>query len=132
MSSVARDVAAFLQAEGIGTFAATTGWSINVSREPVSPDTCVTIYDTGGDDPDTDEMDERANFQVRVRGFDYEDCITKARAIRDALIVPGSVTMNGHTYAYVFMSSGISSIGRDDSDRHLIVASYKTVLERSS
>ena len=39
-----------------------------VGTEASSPDTTVTLYDTGGEGPDTDELDiERQTIQVRVR-----------------------------------------------------------------
>ncbi len=129
--SVARDVAAFIEAQGIATFAANTGWTIAVSREALSPPECITVYDVPGGEPDTDESDIQSTFQVRVRASAYEDASAKAVAVRDALIHASRPVMNGVQYSYVFNTISISSLGRDDSDRFLLVATYKTLLERS-
>lgn len=129
--STALDVAVYLQAQGIGVIASSSDWSIAVSREPATPANCITIYDTPGSEPDTDDLDIQSSFQIRVRCTDYETGMAKAVAARDALILPSRPMMNGNTYDYVFNTISINSLGRDDTDRFLLVATYRTTLERS-
>lgn len=129
--SLARDIAQFIQDQGIATFATAVGWTIAIDREAKDPPECITIYETGGDDPDTDELDIRSSFQLRFRARSYEDAWGKAVACRDALILASRPNMNGNIYAYVFSTSGITSLGRDDTDRFILVANYRTMLERT-
>jgi hypothetical protein len=131
MKSPAHDLALHLAGLGIGTFGADSGWSINVSTEPAEPDTVITLYDTGGDEPDTDELDLlRPTFQVRVRGDDYPVVYSKQEAIRDALILPGRIETADSVFLGIFMTSDILAIGRDDNDRHLLTANYRSIRER--
>jgi len=132
MPSTAFEVAQYLQSNGIGAFASPNQWSINVSREPTSPSDVITIYDTPGLEPDTDELDLlKPGFQVRIRCIDYLSGIAKHEAIRDLLILPNQLVMAGTKYISVVMSIDINSIGRDEEDRHLLVASYRTIKQRT-
>jgi len=86
MNSPAHDIALYLQSLSFGTLAASSGWAIAVAREPVAPDTTITVYDTGGQGPDTDELDEfLPDIQVRVRAPDYIAAYAKSEGIRAAL-----------------------------------------------
>lgn len=132
MPSTAYEVAQYLDANGVGGFASSASWSINVSREPVAPVDAITIYDTPGLEPDTDELDLlKPGFQVRVRCADYLQGFAKQEAIRDLLILPSTLTLSGTRYVSIVMSIDINSIGRDEEDRHLLVASYRTIKERN-
>lgn len=135
--SPAHLIALYLAASGVGTFGGEAGWSINVSREPVKPFTAITLYDTGGDGPDTDELDWlRPTFQVRVRGTDYPDAYAKQEEIRDLLALPQPITVThlGKEYEFigVVMQSDILAIGRDDNDRHLLTANYRAIKVREA
>lgn len=128
MSSPALDFAMHLQGLGLGTFAGSITWSINVGTEPPTPDGTITLYDLAGSEPDTDEMSIlRPQFQVRVREPGYAAAYAKAEAIRAALLVPPPIVASGTTYFGVFVSSDLASLGRDDNDRYLIVATYRAM-----
>lgn len=132
MTSVARCIADYLTDREVGTFAGTSGWSIAVAREPLKPDDCITIYETGGDGPDTDDRDELTTFQVRVRTFDYEAAVTKLREIRTILTTPtGPISMGDTTFDYIFATSGILPIAQDDTDRFVLVMNYRGALGQS-
>lgn len=131
MSSTAYDVAVFLAAQSIGTLAGNGNYSIHVGAEPAEPDKVVTIYDTGGLEPDTDELDLlRPTFQVRVRTTNYLEGQAKQEAIRDLLILPLSLTMNGTDYVHIVQTSDIATIGRDDEGRQIFVSNYRAIKER--
>jgi hypothetical protein len=131
MSSSAHDVALFLAANAIGTFAGDTNFSIHVGAEPAAPNNVITIYDTPGLEPDTDELDLlRPSFQVRVRVLSYLEGQAKQEAIRDLLILPFGLTMNGTEYINIVQTSDIASIGRDDEGRHVFVSNYRAIKER--
>lgn len=126
MNSPAHDLALYLQAQGVGTFGGANAWSISVGREPVSPPEAVTLYDTGGAEPDTDELsDKLPTFQVRVRGPAFPAVYAKQEAIRDLLIMPEPIVTATSRFVGIQMSSDIIDIGRDDGDRFILVANYR-------
>lgn len=124
--SPAYEIAQHLQAHGIGTFGAESGWSINVSREPPAPDKTVTLYDTGGLDVIQVDADLRAPFiQVRVRSRNYLEAFDKHEAIYQLLAVPMEQEIGEHHYIGIWRQGDIADLGRDDNDRHLITANYR-------
>lgn len=126
--SAAYDVATLLASQGLGVFAAEQGWSINVGSEPDRPDTCLTIYDTGGLGPDTDELDRRPSFQIRARGKDYRTTWAKLHTARLYLQDAGPVVINATRYASFEASSDIIGLGKDDNDRHLFTLNFQVPL----
>lgn len=125
MQSPAHDLAKYLAAQGIGIWASDSGWAVSAQVEPASPDTAVTVYDTGGEGLDTDDMDiENATVQVRVRGPNPEEAYQKQVSIRDLL--KGS-PIQGETSRFdvTEVISGITHIGRDDNNRHLLVQNFR-------
>jgi len=140
MISPAHDIALYLAGQDVGTFAGTVGWTINVSREPMMPDDAITIYDTGGGEPDTDELDlMHPTFQVRVRarkrllnGIDtgYEEAYSKHEQIRDLLMLGSPLVTVNSIFILINLATEISAIGRDDNDRHLLVANYNAIRVR--
>lgn len=128
MRSTADDLAGYLDANSVGTLAAATGWSISFGMEPASPETAITLYDTGGLEPDTDQLDVlRPSIQVRVRGSDYRAAYAKQVAIRDLLHAMPETVIEGTLYLAVTASSDILSIGRDDNDRFILTANYRVM-----
>lgn len=128
MKSAAHELALKLDAEYIGVFGGSSGWVISVGTEPDSPGTAITLYDTGGLDPDTDEMDLLRPFvQVRVRSSSYSDAYAKQREIQAALIAIQSEVIEDHVYSFVVVESDILSLGRDDNDRSLFTCNYRVM-----
>lgn len=128
MRSPAHDIALYLEEQGVGTFASELGWSINVSREPNSPDDAITIYDTGGNEADPENEIYEPTIQVRVRAESYTDAYSKHNEIRDILIIPTSRTLGASDdtfYIGIWMQSDILSLGRDDHDKHILTANYR-------
>ncbi len=124
--SPAVDLAKYIAARGVGTWAADSGWSINVASEPASPETAITFYDTSGGEPDTDELDVfRPSFQVRVRSSNYQDAYAKQVAIRDLLIYD-PIETDDYLFSLIVMTSDILPLGRDANNRHLLVANYRS------
>ena len=128
--SPAYDIAQRLDALGIGIFGATIGgWTIAVSREPVSPVSAITVYDTGGGPVDTDDQDmESPTIQVRTRSLDYLAGYAKQEEIRAALILAG-FDVSGKRYYSAAATSGILAIGRDDADRFLLTQNFQLLSE---
>jgi len=134
MSSPAEELANYLIANGVGTRGASSGWSVNVTTEPTAPDTTVTLYDDGGGNPDTDELDiQKAIVQVRVRSTKqtgYLAAFAKQEEIRDLLIIPAPLITDNSRFIGVQMIGNIANIGRDDNDRHVLIATYEAEEQR--
>ena len=132
MNSPGHDIALLIAAASIGTFGSESAWGVFVGREPAKPDSCITVYDTSGGEPDTDELDWfRPTFQVRVRGVSYQDAYDKQIAIRDALIYASPVDVTGGRFVGIMMTSDVMSIGGEDSKRHILTANYRAIREES-
>jgi hypothetical protein len=136
MNPTSEDIKDKLVAAGLGTFAATTGWSIAVGVEPESPDTTITIYDAGG--PGGDKfLDETVHsyrhpaFQVRVRAPTYTAASAKIEAIVDALEALAAWTAGGAGYGGVWLSSDVLSLGQDDHRRTRLVANFRTLKQKT-
>ena len=121
MTSPAYTIARYLETEGFGEWAN----DINVSLEPNEPVECITLYDTGGQDPDSDEQDVfNKTIQIRVRTLNYLQTYTKLEQIRDLLINQTIVGING-----IWMQGDILYIGRDDNDRHLFTTNFRLLIQ---
>lgn len=134
MNSAAVDIAKFLATEGVGTLPHTTGWAVSAALEPVSPDDAVTVYDTGGEGPDTDDGDEagvndlhESTVQVRTRSADYSDAYDKQTEIFALLTSKSVIETETSNLVGVFMTTDVLPIGRDDNNRHLLVANYRII-----
>lgn len=131
MISPADDIAHYLASAGEGTFNGSSGWAIFVGEEQLEPVTAITVYDTGGAGPDTDELDLfQPTFQVRVRHDDYQIGYAKQLSICDRLILPDMIETDTSRFVNVVMTSEIIPIGRDDKGRCLFTANYRTIRER--
>lgn len=128
MKSPAHDLAIYLSLNGIGTFPGT----ISVHAEPADPPNVVTLYDTGGLEPDTDQMDlMQPTFQVRVRNLDPALGYVMQERIRDLLMLPGRLVTADSAFVMITPSSDIASLGRDDNNRFLTTLNYRAIRERS-
>jgi len=133
MNSPAIDIAKYLASvdyTGLGGFGGSDRWCVNAVWEPAEPNDVVTVYDSGGTGPDTDELDiSVVNFQVRVRCAAYNEGYAIHEIIRDLLILPAPIVMETSTFVGVTMTSDVIGIGRDDNDRHLLTANYQAIRE---
>lgn len=136
MNPVSVDIKDLLVANSIGVFAATTGWSIQISTEPTDPDTVITIYDLYGASP-TMVMDPTKhaihydNFQVRVRALNYNEGYQKQKDIwkllkqrRWTVVAVDSADLDVR-YMGVFAVGDIQWLKSDEQNRHIWVAGYQ-------
>lgn len=123
------DLRDLLVAAGIGVFAAQSGWAIGIGKELASPDTFVTIYDTGGPAPMPHFSEEYPTAQIRVRGAvnGYEAAYDKARAARAAVKGQGPLLLGGTHYAGLWIVTEPGLIGYDDSNRPLFTFNVRAV-----
>lgn len=129
MNSPAKDLAKYLSGQtGLGTFGGTTAFSLFVSLEPNEPNDCVTLYDLGGRGDVNDALDlADVDVQVRVRASTYSTAYSKHEIIRDLLVPTGPITCETSTFAGVVMTADITGIGRDESNRHVLTATYRAI-----
>lgn len=134
MSAPCIDIKDMLISAGIGTFKATSGWGIYVSEEPTAPDTVVTVYDTGGMDPNPKLLLDHPSVMVRVRGAagDYSTAWAKALAVKDALLGKAAATVNSTRYVGIWMKGDINYLGRDDNRRPLFSLNFAITREPAS
>lgn len=126
--SPALAIAQYLEDQYAGVIGASTGWAISVALSPDTPHNCITVYDTGGEGTDTNELDlERPTFQVRVRSFTYTDAWNKQDEIRSLLQAMDGLTLGAYRYTFVRATSDILSIGTDDRERYLTTANYRAM-----
>ncbi len=113
INSPAIDIARVLDNAGVAeeAIAGSSGWSVFVSKEPTAPDNVVTVYDTGGFDPNPKFLLDYPTVQVRVRANkgDYIGAYTKIIEARDALLGFPPETIGGTDYI------GIWSVGNSNS-----------------
>lgn len=131
MASAAKVFADLLVTAAVGTLGAETGWSINVSREPASPDTCITLYDAGGFPPNPQWKINYPSVQVRVRGAKngYSDAYDKAEACMNALLGLPSQDIGDTRYVSVAMKGFINAIGYDEDNRPILTINFGAITE---
>lgn len=131
--SPATDIAQYLDAEGFGDFAADSGWSINVGTEPAKPETCITLYDTGGGISSADQQMYDPTMQIRVRHKSYLSGYTKASDIRDKLAMQTRDLIVGDWhYSGFFVFTDVAMIGKDDNDRCIFTFNLRLMREPNS
>lgn len=127
MISPALDIATHLASlPGFGDLHGSNDWALHVDAEPDAPTNCVTLYDTPGLGPDTDERDIwRPGFQVRVRAAagNYGAAIGRHNLVKSALLF-GPIETSASRFTLINLTSDVSSLGRDERGRHVTVATY--------
>lgn len=128
------DIKDILVTAGLGTFEATSGWSINIAKEPNSPNQAITLYDKGGASPNPKFLLDEPTVRIRVRGRPgrYKGAHIKATAIKDALLGYTPQTVNGTAYCGIMMLGDINFIGFDDLIRPLFTTTWRVIREPSS
>ena len=119
MNAVSIDIKDRLVAAGVGTFAntASTTWGIFVGEEQEKLKRTITLFDTGGFQPDltlnTTRAMEHPTYQIRVRANTYqeghdkiEDCV-KALERQGAFDGTVDSTENSVRYSDTWRTSGI-------------------------
>ena len=131
MADPAEGIKDLLVAAGVGVFAATTGWSIQVGKEPTKPDTVVTVYNTGGLAPNPKWLLDDPTVQVSIRGAKNGRVASRAKAqeVKDALLGLPSQDLNGDRWVSVTGIGDITDIGFDESNRPMHTVNFKLIIE---
>lgn len=98
-----------------------------VGNKPTQIDSCVVVLDSGGDDPDYNEVYERPTIQVYVRSpkEDYVTGAQKAEQVKDALNKLTNTEVNNTRYVAIWLLGHILSLGPDDNGRHQFTVNFR-------
>lgn len=132
MTDPAEGTKDLLVTAGVGTFGATTGWGIYISKEPESPDSVITITNAGDHFPANPKwLLDYPTVQVRVRGDKggYQAAHAKAIEVRDALLGLPSQTLNGDVWEIVVEVGGINWLGFDEQNRPRMSMNYNLTIQ---
>jgi hypothetical protein len=131
MNSPAHDLAQYLISQGHGTVTANEGWAISVSLEPALPKNVVTLYDTGGAEPDTDQLNlYRPTVQVRTRSRYDPEGWNKQDGIRSLFHAVSGLVLGDTRYAGITAETDIAHIGNTDGDElYLFTCNYRVLRE---
>lgn len=121
----AKDFATYLADNGIGTL----GTDVFYSNQPDN-DSCVTVMDTGGLEPNRYLPHADATFQVLVRDTHYDDAVTTAETIVSLLNDNNHVTIGDNYHYFIFLLTEPTSIGRDAKGRDEISINFITRYRR--
>ncbi len=130
-NSPAEGIKDLIVTEGLATFAATSGWGIFIAREPLSPDTVITVYDTGGLAPDPKWLLDYPSVQIRIRGAkgEYQAAYVKARQCRDTVLGCPSLDLNGDRWVSIVGLGDIISLGHDDNERPQFTTNFRLIIQ---
>jgi hypothetical protein len=134
VSSPSEGIRDLLVAANVGVFNATSGWSIHISRMPNKPDTCITIYDSGGAPSNPKWLLDFPTVQVRVRGSEngYLAAQAKCKDIVDALLGLPSQDVNGDRWVMITQLSAPTFLGYEDNKRPQFSINFQLTIEPAS
>ena len=128
-------VAQILEDDAVGTFAT----DIFISKEPDSPDNCLTLYWTGGFPDDCLDVDSRnrevINFQVRVRNNDYLTAHAKMEEVRDSLEKAKFKQVSdstGDLDVSCWLTNLPNDLQRDTTNRSIVTANFSMMRSLTS
>ena len=124
MNSPAVDIANILAASPFSY--GIVGTDLFVSREPLAPVNCTTVYDTGGFEPESaSEVYDRPTIMVRIRNSSYTAGYAKVQAIKTTLHKLHETISGGTRYVAIWAQSDILFIGYDDSNNALFTINFR-------
>lgn len=99
-----------------------------VSEMPSSPDACVVVYDTGGNDAEAGYTYDRPSVQIRVRGAKggYKDAYALTLLIKNELHGTAGYETNATRYVGIWAEGDILALGYDDNHRPLFSINFRT------
>lgn len=131
MADPAEGIKDLLVTAAVGTFNATTGWSIRIAKEQDKPDTHITCYSSGGLASNPKWLLDFPSVQVRVRGAasGYVAARTKMQSVKDTLLGIASQTLNGDRWVAINSIGDINNLGFDDNNRPIFSINFALIIE---
>ena len=109
---------------------AVLGTSLFKSYLPESPDNCIAVIETGGNEPDHYIPTKKPTFQVMIRNTSYTTGRTALDNIRSAFeALVNSTVANGSTYFYYILANAEGGhLGRDEAGRDLFSINFRCLI----
>ncbi len=110
----------------------TSGWQLEISTLPDTPDDVIMISDTGGIEPNPKWLLDFPTVQVMIRGSanKYIDTFREAKAVKDIILGIASFTSaDGDRWVSLTQNGDMAFIGRDDGMRPLFSINFAIILE---
>lgn len=120
-----------LVAAGVGTLAADSGWCIDVGAEADSPDTFITIAESGGEDPNPRWLLNFPSISVVVRGAPngYPAMYAKAVDVVNALLGYPSTDFGDTRLVSLRQIGGITFLGFDQEKKPRVSTNWSLITE---
>ena len=127
----AEHLADILVTGGVGTRNSQSGWGIFLGKQPITPDTCITFYNTGGLRPNPKWLLDFPSIQALVRGAPNGGAATydKSREVRDTLLGCDSRDINGERLVSTLLIGDIATLGFDQSNREMLSVNFSLIVE---
>jgi len=132
LMAVLTDVGAYLDTN-VSAVSLTAGTNLFYGRLPDSPDTCVALYETGGQGPE-DTMGnnsapvfENPRVQIIVRASDYASAETLIRDCWDKLQLVSNETLTSTHYFRINAVQSPFALERDSQDRMMMACNFQIV-----
>jgi len=115
----------------LATHVGTSGWTIEISQLPDTPDRIIMISDTGGIEPNPKYLLDFPTVQVMVRGTvsGYLAAWREAKAVKDLLLGVPAQVLNLDRWDGITQNGDLAHIGRDESMRPLFSINFAIILE---
>lgn len=126
MNSASQDIKDMLVDES--SLGLTFAGNLFVGKEPSTPDTTVTIFETPGLPPqltlDAEEQYYYPSVQIRIRGRSYLDTYTLAKQIHDYLHGRAHETWNSTLYVLIQSLGEPALLDWDDNNRCRFIMNF--------
>lgn len=132
LKSPAHALSDLLSTSGLGsTLSSATSWRITTGRQVESPDSMITLYDTGGSAPNPAFRINYKHIQVRVRGSkdNYSDAYIKINDICEFLNGITPQDLGDNHYSGIIMLGDVIAMGYDANSRPEFVANFRCFVE---
>lgn len=123
------DIGTFLQTQNVGTL----GTSLFIGLLPDTPDTCVAVFEYGGEEgiytmgATKSVRMERPKLQVLVRAAAYSTARTKVQDAYAALDTIAEQDLSGKRYHRVAAMAPPIYLGRDESNRPRFSCNFRVL-----
>jgi hypothetical protein len=112
------------------------GWGVYVAKEPLNPHRAITVYNSGGLQPNPKWALDYPSVQVRVRGFpnNYQESRQKAQDCKDVLLglPPQDVNTGGDRIVSVVIRADIVDLGFDNTNRPIHTINFNLITQPSN
>ena len=126
------DVGAYLDAQ-VSAVSLAAGTNLFYGRLPDTPDTCVALYETGGQSPNdtmgnnTAPVLENPRIQIVARADDYASAASLIGDCWDKLQLVSNETLSSTYYARISAVQSPFALERDSQDRMVMVCNFQII-----